>query len=112
MAETETRRWYVSRPRRRDRDHNPDPNYMNYCFLLIRHCITHAPVLCDSHCKYVGEKLNRCFREAYDLISMLHLLLSVSFFHYLFVCADVERIRNNTRERTLASGIRFGSVRL
>jgi len=23
MAETETRRWYVSRPRRRDRDHNP-----------------------------------------------------------------------------------------
>jgi len=28
--ETETRRWYVSRPRRRDRDHNPgSPTEMN-----------------------------------------------------------------------------------
>jgi len=53
-----------------------------------------------------------CFREAYDLISILSLLLSVSLFHYLFVCADVEKIRNNRRERTLTSGIQFGSVRL
>jgi len=29
--ETETRRWYVSRPRRRDRDHNPD-----YTFAFTR----------------------------------------------------------------------------
>jgi len=36
--ETETRRWYVSRPRRRDRDHNPaitTYNKSNYAMNLV-----------------------------------------------------------------------------